>query len=119
MNHKKGFTLLEVLIALLVLGIALAALVRTGQVSAETVTQLEQKSAAYHVADQTLMSLYQTNGLTTGMHQGEQLFNGQKWYWMAEVENTENPRIAKITLKVSDDNKISFAMAQLVGFKSL
>ncbi|WP_154222198.1 type II secretion system minor pseudopilin GspI [Marinicella rhabdoformis] len=119
MNRSQGFTLLEVLIALLVLGIALAALVRTGQVSAETVTQLEQRSAAYHVADQALMGLYQANGLTTGRHQGEQLFNDQRWYWLADVENTENPRIAKITLKVGDDNKVSHALAQLVGFKSL
>ena len=119
MSRNSGFTLLEVLIALLVLGIALAALVRTGQVSAETVTQLSQRSNAFHVADQAMMGLYQTNGLTTGRHQGEQLFNNQRWYWLADVENTENPQIAKITLKVGDDNKVNHALAQLVGFKSL
>ncbi len=119
MKHNKGFTLLEVMLALLVLAIALSALVNAGQVSAQTVVKLERSSAAYHVADQSLMGLYQSQGLNPGRHQGEQYFKSQRWYWQADVENTDNPHIARITVRVSLDNKFGFVEAQLTGFKSL
>lgn len=119
MRDSRGFTLLEVILALLVLSIALSALVRTGLVGAETVVKTEETSDAYHVADQALMRLYQSKGLTTGQHQGAQQFNDINWYWLADVEGTNNPRIAKITLKVGLDRKLNYAHAQLIGFTSL
>ena len=119
MKLKQGFTLLEVMLALLVLAIALSALVHSGQLSAQTVVKLEQSSAGYHVADQSMMGLYQAQGLNPGRHQGEQYFEGQRWYWQADVENTDNPHIARINLRVSLDNRFSFVKAQLTGFKSL
>ena len=116
MKNSSGFTLLEVMLSLLVMGIALSALVHSGQVSSQTVSYLEHSSAAYHVADQTMMGLYQASGLTNGKHQGEQRFANQRWYWQATVENTDNPHIAKISLQVASDKSFDHVQAQLTGF---
>lgn len=119
MSNHRGFTLLEVMLALLVLAIALGALVRSAQLGADTVSKLEQNNSAYHVADQALMGLYQVSGLSPGRHQGDQQFKDQRWYWQADVQSTENPRIAKINIQVSTDSKMTYVAAQLTGFKSL
>lgn len=118
MVKQKGFTLLEVLLALLVMGIGLAALVSAGQNSADALSKLTQKSDAFHVADQVMMQLYQRSGLQTGQHQGSQKFHSQDWYWRADVQSTDNPRIARIDLKVGMGRDFEFAEAQLFGFKS-
>lgn len=114
----KGFTLLEVLLALLVMSIGFAALVQSGQNNALTLAQLQKSSAAHQVADQVLMQMYQTTGLQSGTHQGQQTFESSDWHWQAEVSATDNPRIAKVLVTVYANRTQDHALAQLTGFKS-
>ncbi len=119
MIKLRGFTLLEVLLALSVISIALAALVRVGYTSADTVNKLEEQSIALHVADQVMMQLYQKQGLQTGQHQGSQKWSSNNWFWVADVESTNNPRIARIYVKVYRSRGDEYAQAQLTGFTQI
>lgn len=114
----KGFTLLEVLLALLVMSIGFAALVQSAQTNASTLAQLQQSSAAHQVADQVMMQMYQSTGLQSGAHQGQQTFEAVDWHWQAEVSATDNPRIVKVDVKVYLDRSQDHALAQLTGFKA-
>lgn len=64
-RNDSGFTLLEVLVALTVLGIALAALVKTGADHARNTAYLQERSMA-HWAGQNLLAEY-----ATGMRQAQ------------------------------------------------
>ena len=116
-TDNQGFTLLEVLLALAVVSIGIMALVQSAQTGAQATTALKEKTAAYHVADQAMMSLYQKPGLQVGVHQGEQLFAGENYYWQAEVKTTENQYINRIDLVVGTNRRLDHYDASLTGFK--
>lgn len=58
-NAQRGFTLLEVLVALTVLAVALAALVKTGADHARNTAYLQERTLA-HWAGQNLLTEFQT-----------------------------------------------------------
>lgn len=120
LDHSKysaGFTLLEVLLALLVISIGLIALVQSAQQGAITAETFQKKTAAYHVADQVMLQLYQKPDLRTGRHHGQELFAGKDYYWQADMSATDNNSINRIDLVIGLDRKLDYAEARLTGFK--
>ncbi len=103
--------------ALVIISVGLVALVQSSQHSANVLYEAKSKTAAYHVADQVMLKMYQVPGLSIGQHQGEQKFNGQVFYWQVELSSTENIHINRLDVKVSLDRSFSYAAAILTGFK--
>jgi general secretion pathway protein I len=116
-NNTNGFTLLEVMMALIIISVGLMALVQSTQFSANTLGSVKIKTSAYHVADQVLMSLYSTPDLNLGTHHGEHKFQSQTFYWQATLSKTENIHIDRLDVVVSLDRQLTYAEAQLTGFK--
>ena len=116
-NNIKGFTLLEVMMALIIISVGLMALVQSTQYSANTLSSAQSKTSAYHVADQVMMYLYSTTDLNLGVHQGEQKFQNTIYYWKATLSSTENIRINRLDVVVSLNRQLNYAEAQLTGFK--
>ncbi len=116
-SQTKGFTLLEVLMALIIISVGLVALLQSSQHSANTLATAKDQTAALHVADQVMLQLYSRGDLRLGVHQGEQRFQGQIFYWQATLSATENVHINRLDVKVSLDRDFDYAEAQLIGFK--
>nr|WP_223789816.1 type II secretion system minor pseudopilin GspI [Marinicella sp. NBU2979] len=116
-DRAQGFTLLEVLMALVVVSVGLMALVQSTQTGAQTATAMRDKTAAYHVADQVMMQLYQKPNLTLGLHRGEEVFAGQTFYWQAELKTTDNSRINRLEVMVGLTRRLEHSEAQLSGFR--
>lgn len=112
---SKGFSLLEVLIALLLVSVALGALVQQGALRADTLSELEKKNMAYLVANSEMDILYRTS-VEQGTYQGVKNGFHRKWYWQATVNATDNVRILRIDLKVSLSPDFDYSYAQLTGF---
>ena len=111
-----GFTLLEVMLALLIISVGLVALVQSAQSGAQTSNALRDKTGAYHVADQVMLLLYQRPGLRLGNHQGQELFADQEYFWQAQLQTTDNIYINRIDLVVSLDRNFDYTQARLTGF---
>ena len=103
--------------ALIVISVGLVALVQSSQHSAFVLEEAKNKTAAYHVADQVMLKMYQVSGLSLGTHQGQQQFNGVTYFWQVNLSSTDNEGINRMEVVVSMDRKFDYAEAHLTGFK--
>ena len=92
---QKGFTLLEVLVALVILGLVLGGLFTEIQSQVDMRYQLQQRYMAQTVSWNRLMQQYQlleewmparTND--DGESSGEMQIQGIDWYWQMSVQET-------------------------------
>lgn len=86
MSRPRGFTLIEVLVALVVVAVAIGALARAGSQSLEVQRQLELRTAALWVADNQLAAISLQRPLHPGPRQGTETLDGRDWNWEARVQ---------------------------------
>ena len=85
---ERGFTLIEVLAALLIFSVAILGLTRSGTESVRAVTILEHKSYAGIVADNQLVRA-RLKPLKTGVETGEDSAAGREYEWRIEKRETD------------------------------
>jgi general secretion pathway protein I len=105
MSNKKhsGFTLIEVLIALLILAIALMALLQSSATSINNTQRLNDKIISQWVMQQgiTMIQLGIIKfPVNQDLSQVTQIF-GQKWYWRAHRSKTPITNMLQITVTAS------------------
>lgn len=85
-KRHQGFTLIEVLIALLIIAIALAATIRATQQSIRATTRVKNVMTA-HFVGMNILSQIQTGILTFGQSsqslRGDSKMLNREWHWMA------------------------------------
>ena len=101
-SKLMGLSLIEVLIALAIVSIALAAVMKTVVQNIQATNYLQDKTIATWVG-QTVLNEARVGLLT--LSTGDELkqstlFLGRQWYWEAKAEQTANPRIQKISVQV-------------------
>jgi general secretion pathway protein I len=97
MNRTKGFTLVEVLVALAIVTIGMAALLAALGSSADSATYQRDKTFAEWVAlnriEEVRVALQRP---TKGKSEGEAEMAGVKWKWAQEVLETEVKGILRV-----------------------
>jgi general secretion pathway protein I len=121
MGHGRGFTLLEVLIAVLVLSLALVALVRTTALEARALTQVREATLAQWVAANVIAETRLAEGVpASGRRSGSSEMGQRRWRWLMETTPTEEPSIQRIEVSVYIDDagaeSRDEAVARLTGF---
>ena len=85
-SHHRGFTLLEVLIALAIVAMSVGALLGTITSSASNVIYLKEKTLAEWVALNRLTEVrIDQNMPAKGARTGNAVMGGQRWEWKEEV----------------------------------
>ena len=116
----RGFTLLEVLIALLVLTLALLALTRTAALQVQTFTELRERTLAGWLAQDVLAETRLSNPLPDpGRNSGQRRFGGRDWRWEVQVQGTPVPSIRRIDVRVAPLSTPAATVAQLSGFTGI
>lgn len=118
MNRRRGFTLLEVLIALVVVSLALLALTRTAGGQIRSFDGLRERTLAGWVAANVLSETRIATPLPpVGKRDGRTRLGNRDWRWSLEVKATDDPDIRRLDVIVfaSDSDEPS---ASLTGFGS-
>lgn len=104
-SSEKGLTLIEVLVALAIIGIALTAIINASASNIRATTHVQNKIEARLIATLIL------NEVRAGilevpsdrpLNQKTQALN-RDWYWQAEATATPNPDIKKMSVSVADN----------------
>jgi len=113
----RGFTLVEVLVALAILSIALLAALRAAGQGTAAVGELRLRLLAGWVAENRLAE-HRARGdwLALGIGRGTQSQGGVEFTWREEVIGTPNRLFRRVDVFVSVPAEESRALARLTGF---
>jgi general secretion pathway protein I len=98
--RHAGFTLLEVLIALLILSLVLVALIRAAGLQAQALTHHRDSTLAQWVAANVAAELRAQGAPPVGRQQGEMRMGPQRWRWQAETSDTDVERVRRMEITV-------------------
>ena len=99
-RRARGFTLLEVLIALLILSLVLVALIRAAGLQAQALTHHRDSTLAQWVAANVAAELRAQGAPPVGRQQGEMRMGPQRWRWQAETSDTDVERVRRMEISV-------------------
>ena len=117
MRRARGFTLLEVLIALAIVALALVALARTAGVGVDAFARERDVTLATWVAADALADIRLLGGLPPeGKRTGRERMGGREWHYDAIVQSTDEPALRRIDVRVYADERRLEPVASLVGF---
>ena len=89
----KGFTLLEVLVALTIVAISLGALISTSGSHATSAAYLKQKTIGHWVAMNEITQLQIEKAWPgKGDTKGSTQMAGMEWYWTRTIKETEDDK---------------------------
>ena len=116
--HKhRGFTLLEVLVALAILAIAMAAVSRTASSSIRNADALRIRVIADWVAQNRLANHQALNDWPLpGIQTGSEDQAGQTYPWQEEVISTPNPTMRRIVVSVYAPDDAKLKLRELTGY---
>ena len=112
-KHQSGFTLLEVMVALTIIALGMAAVIKTVASTTVNSAYLRDKTFAYWVAQNQMTELELTAAKPkTGFTDGNEKLAGITWYWTRKIDGTEDPDTQRVEISVrmeKDRNAQSYA----------
>jgi len=113
---RRGFTLIEVLIALAVVALALLGLTRTAAIEVNDFGALRERTLAGWVAANVLAEARLSGALpATGTSDGRVELGGRAWRWTRDVSATPDPEIRRVDIRIfAGESRDS--VASLSGF---
>jgi general secretion pathway protein I len=102
MKNIKAFTLLEVMVALVVISVTMGAIISSAGSSAAVASRLKEKTVANWVA-QNQIALYRAKKIwttSTSNQNGKVEMLDVEWQWQMKVDKTDDPLLRRIDVDV-------------------
>lgn len=115
-SNTRGFTLLEVMIALSIFAVMAATISRTASQNADTVLYLEEKTLASFVAENRLNQLKLSGYPAATQTKDEVEMANREWHITTKVEDTPLPNFRRIEVQVAKLTDKETPLVNLTGF---
>lgn len=117
-KELRGFTLMEVLVALAVLAISLAAVSKSMNAYIENAIYLRDKTLAHWIAMNKITELrLQSTFFSIGESRGKSLMSNREWTWELKVSPTIDPDLRQLDISIYlIDNTQKKSLTLLTGF---
>lgn len=113
----KGFTLVEVLVALAILAVALAAAMRATTGLIDNAATLKEHLVAGWLAQNRLQEhIARRDFPELGSQTGSEQMGGIQFNWREDISGTPNARFRRIEISVFANNQTDYASARLIGY---
>lgn len=114
---QRGFTLLETLVALAILAIAMAAILRAAGAETRHAEELRLRVLADWVAQNRLAShAARGDWISIGTQNGEETQAGIRLLWREDISSTPNPAFRRIEVSVFMPDDAQHALRKLTGY---
>ncbi|NNJ92081.1 MAG: type II secretion system minor pseudopilin GspI [Gammaproteobacteria bacterium] len=115
----KGFTLLEVLVALTIITITMGALLQSVSVISRNETSLHTKKLLSWAAQNKLVEIQLgKDAIAIGQTSGEAIMAGQEVQWEADITSTSDADLFKVAV-TTDLNNMSHSLYGYLGKNTL
>lgn len=114
--RTRAFTLVEVLVALVLLAVALAAGMRALAQTADGAGTLKARTLALWVAQNRLAAAQIAPETTSADMRGEAVQAGLRFVWEARVAGTPNPAFRRFDIRVAEVDTPDYVLARLTGY---
>lgn len=116
-HSQRGFTLAEVLVALVVISVSFIALMKVSTDVTRNHAYLQDKVIAhwvakYHITNLTVKEIWPD----VGKDKGKMEMANRDWYWHQEVSRTTEPNFRRVEVAVSSDRQGKNRLTTLIGF---
>jgi len=98
--RAAGFTLLEVLVALLIVAIAVVALGRVGAQGLDAQAEAEARTMALWVADNAIAELRLEGNVSAGRRAGTSQMGDRDWDWDALIQPAPGDQMLRVDVLV-------------------
>jgi general secretion pathway protein I len=99
--YQRGFTLLEVLVALAVITISLSAVIKVVSETTNTTIYLKEKTLAQWVASNKVVEYrMRRDWPAVGRSNGTATMGDVEWGWLVEVKDTPDPTVRRLEVSV-------------------
>lgn len=110
--YSRGFTLLEVLIALAILATALGAIIELASNQALNTAHLQEKTFAHWLAMNKITELQLTSQWPAkGKQEGDEEMGLHSWHWVRTITDTPDDRVRQVEIAIyrekSDQNPVT------------
>jgi len=117
-ERARGFTLIEVVVAIAIVGIGMFAVFKTIADTANNVGFLRDRTIAAWIADNRITEIRLTGQLpSVDQTEGEVEMAGRRWHWVAKVSQTQVNGLRRIDVGVRRaEDAAGTSILSLAGF---
>lgn len=131
MKAQRGFTLIEVLVALAIVALGMVAAFKALSSAADNAMQMRERTFAAWVGfNQLATERLRAGPSVNGSQEHDVEFAGSRWHWQQTIEDLQLPGVKRVTIRIrhADDDKASgkgkqgasgdgYWLATVVGFR--